>query len=90
MFTWIISTAQQARPKVIHHKEPVRAQVNKSSAVVTMKPFFVERLLKLEQLLLVDFARNQAGDARQLLLGRHPVFGAAEHHSHSSAPFFHA
>ena len=36
---WITSTAQQARPKVIHHKEPVRAQVNRSSVVVTMKPF---------------------------------------------------
>ena len=39
MLTWIISTAQQARPKVIHHRLPVRAQVNRSSAVVTMKPF---------------------------------------------------
>ena len=35
----IISTAQQARPKVIHHSEPVLAQVNRSSAVVTIKPF---------------------------------------------------
>ena len=39
MFTWIISTAQQARPKVIHHSEPVRAQVNRSSVEVTRKPF---------------------------------------------------
>ena len=51
---------------------------------------FVERLLKLEKLGLVDFARDEAGNARQFLLGRHPVFGPAEHHSHSSAPFFHA
>ena len=49
MFTWIISTAQQARPKVIHHSEPVRAQVNRSSAVVTMKPLSFS-MLKLEQL----------------------------------------
>src|SRR3546814_14011400 len=38
MLTWIISTAQQARPKVIHHSEPVRAQVNRSSVEVTRKP----------------------------------------------------
>ena len=38
MFTWIISTAQQARPKVIHHSEPVRAHWNRSSVVVTRKP----------------------------------------------------
>ena len=54
------------------------------------EPFFVERLPELLELLLVDLARNQAGDPRQLLLGRHRVFVGAEHHSHSSAPFFHA
>src|ERR1700749_4848368 len=36
--TCIISTAQQARPKVIHISEPVRAQVIRSSAVVSRKP----------------------------------------------------
>jgi len=34
----IISTAQQASPKVIHIKEPVRAQLMRSSVVVTRKP----------------------------------------------------
>src|SRR3546814_16683903 len=38
MLTWIISTAQHARPKVIHHSEPVRAQLNRSSVEVTRKP----------------------------------------------------
>jgi hypothetical protein len=38
MLTWIISTAQQARPKVIHHSEPVRAHWNSSSVEVTRKP----------------------------------------------------
>src|SRR6476469_6971577 len=36
--TCIISTAQQARPNVIHISEPVRAQVIKSSAAATKKP----------------------------------------------------
>src|SRR5687767_6108962 len=34
----IISTAQQARPNVIHISEPVRAQLIRSSVVVTRKP----------------------------------------------------
>jgi len=34
----IISTAQQARPKVIHMSEPVRAQVIRSSEAAVMKP----------------------------------------------------
>jgi len=34
----IISTAQQARPKVIHISEPVRAQLITSSSEVVMKP----------------------------------------------------
>jgi len=34
----IISTAQQARPNVIHISEPVRAQVIRSSVAVVMKP----------------------------------------------------
>src|SRR5262245_44480405 len=34
----IISTAQQASPKVIHISEPVRAQLMRSSVVVTRKP----------------------------------------------------
>jgi hypothetical protein len=34
----IISTAQQASPNVIHISEPVRAQLMRSSVVVTMKP----------------------------------------------------
>src|SRR3954469_17746558 len=38
MLTWIISTAQQARPKVIHHRLPVRAHWNKSSVEVTRNP----------------------------------------------------
>ena len=90
MFTWIISTAQQARPKVIHHSEPVRAQVNRSSVVVTMKPFSSRSAAQLLEMLPVDVARDEAGEPRQLLLGRHRVFVGAEHHSHSSAPFFHA
>src|SRR6478752_10218579 len=36
--TCIISTAQQARPKVIHINEPVRAQVMRSSVAATKKP----------------------------------------------------
>src|SRR5208283_1969597 len=34
----IISTAQHARPKVIHMSEPVRAQLMRSSVAVTRKP----------------------------------------------------
>src|SRR5262249_18839972 len=34
----IISTAQQARPNVIHISEPVRAHVMRSSAAVTKNP----------------------------------------------------
>src|SRR5215475_13253366 len=34
----IISTAQHASPKVIHISEPVRAQLMRSSVVVTRKP----------------------------------------------------
>src|SRR5262245_2409282 len=34
----IISTAQQASPNVIHISEPVRAQLIRSSVVVTRKP----------------------------------------------------
>src|SRR5262245_42221829 len=34
----IISTAQQASPNVIHISEPVRAQLIRSSVVVTKKP----------------------------------------------------
>ena len=90
MFTWIISTAQQARPKVIHHSEPVRAQVNRSSVVVTMKPFSSRLRRSSSRCFAVDVAGNQAREARELFLGRHPVFVGAEHHSHSSAPFFHA
>ena len=45
---------------------------------------------KLEELGLVDFTRNEAGDTREFLFGRVPVLRTAEHHSHSSAPFFHA
>ena len=40
--------------------------------------------------LLVDIAGHEPGEPRQLLLARHPVMGGIEHHSHSSAPFFHA
>ena len=39
---------------------------------------------------MLDPAGNEPGDPRQLLLGGHRIFGAAKHHSHSSAPFFHA
>ena len=38
MESCIISTAQQARPKVIHISEPVRAHWMSSSVVVTRKP----------------------------------------------------
>src|ERR1700693_4015624 len=38
MAACIISTAQQASPKVIHISEPVRAQLMRSSVVVTRKP----------------------------------------------------
>src|SRR4028119_2450063 len=31
MLAWIISTAQQARPNAIHHKEPVRAHWSRYS-----------------------------------------------------------
>src|SRR5690606_28175546 len=36
----IISTAQQARPKVMGHNEPVLAQFRNLSALVVMKPSF--------------------------------------------------
>jgi hypothetical protein len=38
MLTWIISTAQQASPKVIHHRLPVRAHWNRSSVLATRNP----------------------------------------------------
>jgi hypothetical protein len=38
MLACIISTAQQARPNVIHISEPVRAQVTNASALATRKP----------------------------------------------------
>ncbi len=50
----------------------------------------VERLLELGELGLIDLARNQSGDPRELVLGRHRVVTGIEDHSHSSAPFFHA
>jgi hypothetical protein len=43
----IISTAQQANPKVIHINEPVRDQLIRSSAVVMMKPLSESSLLTL-------------------------------------------
>ena len=42
----IISTAQQARPKVIHISEPVRAQLMMSSVVVRMNPLSASWLLR--------------------------------------------
>ena len=38
----------------------------------------------------VGVARDQPGEPRQLLLGRHRVVPGVERHSHSSAPFFQA
>src|SRR5690348_13201182 len=38
MYAWIISTAQQAKPNVIGHSEPVRAQFTTLSIFATMKP----------------------------------------------------
>src|ERR1043166_568411 len=38
MLACIISTAQQASPKVIHIRLPVRAQVMRESALATRKP----------------------------------------------------
>src|SRR5579863_7573288 len=38
MYAWIISTAQHARPNVIGHSEPVRAQFTTLSILATMKP----------------------------------------------------
>jgi hypothetical protein len=90
MFTWIISTAQQARPKVIHHKEPVRAQVNRSSVVVTRKPFSSSCFAHLEEPGFLDAAWNQSGGAGNLLLADVGIAPRAKRHSHSSAPFFQA
>src|SRR5688500_15281750 len=42
----ITSMAQQASPNVIHMSEPVRAQVMRSSAAVTMKPLSASSLLR--------------------------------------------
>src|SRR6185437_13527048 len=38
MYAWIISTAQHARPKVIGHRLPVRAQFTTLSRLATRKP----------------------------------------------------
>src|ERR1700733_13056894 len=38
MYAWIISTAQQARPKVIGQRLPVRAQFTNLSILATTKP----------------------------------------------------
>src|SRR5690348_15306755 len=38
MYAWIISTAQQAKPNVMGHSEPVRAQFTTLSIFATMKP----------------------------------------------------
>ena len=90
MLTWIISTAQQARPKVIHHRLPVRAQVNRSSVEATRKPFSSSSLAHRQELGFLGAAGDQPGRARKLFLGRMRVGRGVEHHSHSSAPFFHA
>jgi hypothetical protein len=51
---------------------------------------FIEVALKLLEMLPVDVAGNETCEPGEFLLGRHRVFVGAEHHSHSSAPFFHA
>jgi hypothetical protein len=45
----IISTAQQAKPNVIHIKEPVRVHAIKSSAAETKKPFVGQLLADLHE-----------------------------------------
>ncbi len=90
MLTWIISTAQQARPKVIHHSEPVRAQVNRSSARRHEKALLVEVLAHFGQAGMFGRAGRQAIGAGDLFLGRIGIRRGVEHHSHSSAPFFQA
>ena len=81
MLTWIISTAQQARPKVIHQSEPVRAHWNRSSVEVTRKP--------LSETSDWSSPKN-AGSGGVPAGGLHRPPGGVEDHSHSSAPFFQA
>ena len=70
----IISTAQQARPKVIGHSEPDRAQLTRSFSVVTKKPCFSRPALTL---------------SNRLTAGAWPPArpGRRRGHSHSKAPF---
>ena len=90
MLTWIISTAQQARPKVIHHKRPGARPGEQIFGRGDEEALLVELLAQPLELGPVGVAGDQPGEPRQLLLGRHPVVPGVERHSHSSAPFFHA
>ena len=80
----IISTAQQASPNVIHISEPVRAQLMRSSVVVTRKPLsasWVDTSVKPRVAGLHEAARGRAEPA---------WLRCGCHQSHSSAPLRHS
>ena len=90
MDTWIISTAQQARPKVIHISEPVRAQVIRSSVEVTRKPLSSSSLLHVAEELASSALTGLPVARIEIALGSGAIERGVERHSHSSAPFFHS
>ena len=86
----IISTAQQASPNVIHISEPVRAQLMRSSVVVTRKPLSASCVRHLGEVGITGF--HQPGLAA---CGRHhscllPIADCRSSQSHSSAPLRHS
>ena len=82
MLACIISTAQQASPKVIHISEPVRAQVTEGIGAGDDEALLLQFGLHGLEIGIVVGDRGAAFDA-----GPPP---ARLDHSHSSAPFFHS
>ena len=70
MFTWIISTAQQARPKVIHHSEPVRAHCEQVLGRGDEEALVVELRAQLVEELGGRRCRARARRPRELVFGR--------------------
>ena len=82
--------AQQARPKVIHISEPVRAQVMSSSVAVTMKPLSASSSLMPEEEGIIGADRLAGRRIDDPLRGRGDEGRSPLTQSHSSAPFFHS
>ena len=83
----IISTAQQASPKVIHISEPVRAQLMMRVGGGDEEALLGHLGLHRLEIGIVVGERRAAFDAGTARLAGCELVGA---HSHSSAPFFHS